>query len=176
MSNISRIAVGLIIIAAIFGGAYLSLPKSGHTVDYTLALQALDGSTVTLADQKGKTVFVNFFATWCSPCRAEFPEISKLHTKYASRGIKIISISIDDKKDFSKVESFASGQNARQLVLFGENAQQLASQFGVSGIPANFLLGADGKVLKSWEGYSPSEIPEWESAIEMALGGPGSSR
>ncbi len=110
-------------------------------------LVTLDGKKFRLADLRGKLVLVDFWATWCGPCVAELPNVREAYEKYHSRGFDVISISFD--KTDSAVRSFAKrhGMIWPQILADGADKGPLARTWGVSGIPATFLIGPDGKVL-----------------------------
>ncbi len=115
---------------------------------------------VTLAALRGKVVVVEFWATWCPPCRKSVPHLNDLDKKYRDRGLVIVGLSNEPKET---VEPFAKDFKMSYVVGYGSKS---ASDYGVRGIPAAFLVGRDGKVL--WNGH-PMD-PEFEKAIEKAIG------
>ncbi len=113
-----------------------------------LAGLTLAGKPVSLADYKGKVVLIDFWATWCGPCRAEIPNIAANYEKYHSAGFDVIAVSVD--KDLDALKEFVATENPPWAVLADchpKNAQRMASKFGISGIPAFVLVGTDGKVV-----------------------------
>ena len=108
----------------------------------------LDGKPVSLADFKGKVVLIDFWATWCGPCRAEIPNIAANYQKYHSAGFDVIAVSVD--KDLDALKEFVVKENPPWTVLADyhpQNQTPMARKFGISGIPAFVLVGTDGKVV-----------------------------
>ena len=109
--------------------------------DFTL--KDLKGKKYTLSELKGKVVMVNFWATWCPPCRKEMPDLDVLSTYFQSQGLVILSIS--DENPF-KVNSFIAPTNYHPVVLIDSDGK-VHKQFHIEGIPKTFLFGRDGKLL-----------------------------
>lgn len=134
------------------------------------SLKDTNSRTFKLSAFKGRVVFINFFATWCPPCRREFPEVVKLNNNYASKGVKIVSISVDSGQTLNRVKPFAQQNKATQQVLLGAGTEKVAGDYKVQGIPCNYLIGKDGKVAKNWVGFSgPKDADAWRNAIDAAL-------
>lgn len=108
----------------------------------------LDGRPVSLADYSGKVVLIDFWATWCGPCKAEIPNIFANYQKYHSSGFEVIAISLDS--DLQDLQEFVTKENPPWVTLADKhplNRMSMSSKFGISGIPAFILVGADGKVI-----------------------------
>jgi thiol-disulfide isomerase/thioredoxin len=108
----------------------------------------LDGRNVSLADYRGKVVLIDFWATWCGPCKAEIPNIFANYQKYHSSGFEVIAISLDS--DLQELQEFVTTENPPWVTLADRhplNRMSMSSKFGISGIPAFILVGADGKVI-----------------------------
>lgn len=108
-------------------------------------LQAADGSIIDLADLKGKKVFVNLWATWCPPCRAEIPSIEKLYKKTDKEKVAFVMLSLDD--NFNSAKHFAKSKHM-QLPLYYP-AGNLPSLFNINGIPATFIFNEKGELIKA---------------------------
>lgn len=114
----------------------------------TISGLTLNGTPVSLDSFKGKVVLIDFWATWCGPCRAEIPNILVNYQKYHSEGFEVIAISVD--QELSELASFVQEENPPWVVLADKHPQNnnsMASKFGISGIPAFIFVGRDGRVL-----------------------------
>ncbi len=108
--------------------------------DFTL--EDLNGKKWTLSELRGKIVLVNFWATWCPPCRAEMPNLDALYTQYANQGLVILSITDENP---SKVDSFLQGKDYHPPVLI-DSDRVVNNEFHVEGIPQTFVFDRDGKL------------------------------
>lgn len=109
-------------------------------------LKNLDGKDVSLSDYRGKIVFVNFWATWCGPCRMEIPHFVKLMDKY-SDDLAILGISVDDPRDYDKIPAFSSSFNINYPILLDDKGQVNYMYGGIQSIPTTFVLNREGKAL-----------------------------
>ena len=109
-----------------------------------LKLTAADGSKLNLADLKGKKVFINLWATWCPPCKAEIPSIEKLYGKVDKENTVFIMLSLDE--DFEKAKSFAKANKMNVPVYYP--AENLPAIFNTEGIPATFIFNEKGELIK----------------------------
>jgi thiol-disulfide isomerase/thioredoxin len=107
----------------------------------------LAGQPLSLASRKGKVVLVDFWATWCGPCRMELPNVLEVYGKYHAAGFEIIGISLDD--DRARLESFIKDKNMTWPQYFDglKWKNKLAGKYGVNGIPATFLIDGEGKLI-----------------------------
>jgi peroxiredoxin len=124
--------------------ASLEKPGIGDTLD--IAFDALDGSKVDLAAMKGKVVLVDFWATWCGPCKVELPHVKAAYDKHHEAGFEIIGISLDNDKD--KLTKFIQDKDVTWPQFFDGNGWKnaLAEKYGIQSIPATFLIGRDGRI------------------------------
>ncbi len=104
--------------------------------------------TLTLSHLKGRVVLVEFWATWCPPCKKAIGHLKDLHSKYASKGLVIIAITAEDK---NKVKKFVQNNKMRFAVAI-DNSRKTNSAYGVRSIPTAYLISAEGKVL--WQGHT----------------------
>src|SRR6202453_1952711 len=117
--------------------------KSGVAPDF--ALQSLDGKTVRLSDFRGKAVLLNFWATWCGPCKIEMPWFVDLQKQYGPQGLQIVGVAMDDasKEDIAK---FAKDMGVNYPILIGK--ESVGDQYGgVNALPETFIIGRDGKIV-----------------------------
>jgi thiol-disulfide isomerase/thioredoxin len=128
-------------------------------------LKTLDGKTVSLSDYKGKAVLVNFWATWCGPCKLEMPWLIDLQKKYAAQGFTVLGISEDDGP-VKDVADFAAKMNVNYPVLMADDKVS-KTYGGVDYLPTSYYIGRDGKVVAEIGGLiSESEI---EAKIQKIL-------
>ena len=129
------------------------------------SLESLDGKTLRLSDFRGKAVLLNFGATWCGPCKIEMPWFVELQNQYASQGLQIVGVAMDDasKEDISK---FAKDMGVNYPILIGKDA--VGEQYGgVPALPESFLIGRDGKIVDKILGLRGKA--EIEDSIKKAL-------
>ena len=122
----------------------LSLPGKPMEITGTL----LDGSAFDQKSLAGKVVLVDFWATWCGPCRAEIPNMKKEYEKYHAKGFEVVGISLDDSRE--ALEKFIASEEIPWPILHEKNAEggnPLARHYGISGIPQLILIGRDGNVI-----------------------------
>ena len=133
--------------------------------DFKLA--ALDGKTVTLADLRGKVVFLNFWATWCGPCRAEVPDLVELQSRYKDR-LQIIGLDVDDD-DPAEVKEFADEYKVNYPVVMIPD--DLRVQYGgIPALPTSFVLDTEGRVVQKHVGLLDPAL--YETEIRALLGMP----
>ncbi|HJT72076.1 MAG TPA: redoxin domain-containing protein [Terriglobales bacterium] len=132
--------------------------------DFSLA--SLDGQTMKLADYRGKAVLLNFWATWCEPCKVEMPWFVDLQNKYGPQGLQVIGVAMDDASP-SQIRSFAQKLGVNYPVLIGK--EEVGAEYGgIEYLPSTFYINRDGKILDHVFGLvSKSEI---ETNIQKALG------
>ena len=109
----------------------------------------LTGKPLSIANYKGKVVLIDFWATWCGPCRAEVPNVVAVYNKYHSKGFEIIGISLDRQPDKAKLESYTK-ENKMPWPQFFDGQfwnNKLSTKYGVRSIPATYLLDGEGKII-----------------------------
>lgn len=119
-----------------------------------------------LAPVSGKVVWVDFWASWCVPCRRSFPWMNTMHRKYGGEGLQIIAVNLD--KDRALADGFLAEVPAEFSLRF-DPAGNLAREFKVQAMPSSYLLDADGAVLASHFGFKTDEATDYERAIQQAL-------
>ena len=146
-------------------------PSPALAPDFTL--KTLDGGEMTLSKLKGKVVLLDFWATWCAPCRAEIPWLVELSTKYRANGLEVLGVSMDEgRANRAKVAPFVRERSVSYTILFGDD-NVAAAYDGVPLLPQTFFIGRDGKILGSVAGLKTKN--DLELGILRALATPGSS-
>jgi len=143
------------------------LPKfQGHDAP-NFTLQNLDGKKVTLSDYRGKAVLINFWATWCAPCKIEMPWFVALHNQYAHEGFEILGVSEDDSSvTRAQIAKFGQEEKINYPLLMGSDAVS-RKYGGVEFLPTSYFVGRDGKVVAETAGLVPKA--EVEANIKKAL-------
>jgi cytochrome c biogenesis protein CcmG/thiol:disulfide interchange protein DsbE len=171
-SRIPFIIGAIVVVAAslYFGTRDVSDPPSfgvtsgQHLPAPEVTLTDLKGQKLDLASYKGDVVLVDFWATWCDPCRAEIPNFVELQNKYGSQGFRIVGISMDDGS--GPVRDFYDQYKMNYPVAMG--SAKLAERFGgVLGLPVSFLIGRDGRIYARHVGETESSV--FEAEIKQLL-------
>jgi peroxiredoxin len=147
------------------GGPSFAPKVATSTIAPDFSLEALDGKTVHLSDLRGKAVLLNFWATWCGPCKIEMPWFVELQNQYASQGLQIVGVAMDDasKEDIAK---FTKDMGVNYPILIGKEA--VGDQYGgVPALPESFIIGRDGKIVDKILGLRGKA--EIEDSIKKAL-------
>jgi peroxiredoxin len=131
--------------------------------DFTL--KDLEGKLVALAEDKGSVVVLDFWATWCGPCKISLPGLNKIYKEFRAKGLKVYAIDLEEAKE--KVQPVAARLIPDLRVLLDEKSE-VAKQFGVSGIPQTVVIGKDGRVKKVFVG-SGNEA-NIKAAVEAGFG------
>ena len=129
-------------------------------------LKTQDGRKVSLADYKGKAVLVNFWATWCVPCKLEMPWFVDLHKQYASQGFEILGVDEDETKDHGQIDKFAKKIGVNYPILLGSDMTS-KTYGGIDVLPTSFYVGRNGKVVEEAAGLISRD--EIEANIKKAL-------
>lgn len=120
----------------------------------------------TLDDYAGKVVLIDFWASWCGPCRQSFPWMNAMQAKYSDDGLVIVAVNVDN--DLADANRFLNDFPARFQVHFDDD-KSLAREYEVVAMPSSFLIGRDGQVVKKHMGFKVLQQDEYESAIRAAL-------
>lgn len=133
-----------------FGEATLSVEP-----DADFELTTLDGRVISIADFRGKIVVIDFWSSWCAPCRAEGPVLADTYNKWRERGVEFIGIAIwDTDKAVQEFIEFYGIDYTNGI----DESGLLAVEFGVSGIPEKFFVNPDGEIVKKVVGPNTREI------------------
>jgi len=131
------------------------------------SLVDLEGRAITNESLRGQVTLLDFWATWCAPCRKSMPELQALHEKYAARGMSVVGISIDEG-GVAKVRKYVESKKFTYPIAVDSNKSPAWDAFRVKAVPAAFLLDRDGKVVAQWTG-APANAGELERALEELL-------
>ncbi|MGE3273710.1 MAG: TlpA family protein disulfide reductase [Vicinamibacterales bacterium] len=140
-------------------------PADAPAANLDFTLPDITGTDVALASFKGKVILLNFWATWCGPCKAEIPSFVELQAQYPD-DLVIVGLSVDDPAD--KAAAFAREYQMNYPVLLGLGHEEIQDAYGpIWGIPASFVISRDGRVCKKHLGISPKAVFEKEITALM---------
>jgi cytochrome c biogenesis protein CcmG/thiol:disulfide interchange protein DsbE len=171
--NSKRLTILLLAVACLVGVYFLNRKWAPHSTasrstdaapDFTLA--DLDGRKLALSDYKGRVVLLDFWATWCSPCRTEIPHFVEMQNKYGPEGFQVIGISMDD--DAKPVREFAQQYKLNYPVALGDD--KLAERYGgVLGLPVNFIIDREGRIYAKHLGATSVAVFDQEVKDLLAM-------
>ncbi len=164
-ARVASAAALLLLLTACAGGApeqAAARPESGTDLQAAepeaklapdFAVQSMDGEEFRLSDSAGQIRLIDFWATWCAPCREEIPMLNELQASYGDQGFRILAIS-DEAQDV--VRDFLAEHDVQYTNLIG--TEELSEAYGVLGLPAAYLVDREGRVVKSFLGPKPRRI------------------
>jgi thiol-disulfide isomerase/thioredoxin len=139
------------------GGALKAVSKRSPAPNWELT--GLDGNKMKLSDLKGQVVLLNFWATWCPPCRKEIPDLIQLQDKYKSQGFTVIGISVDEQ-GARVVKPFSTQLKMNYPILLATS--EVAEAYRIDGIPASFLIDREGRLASTHIGFTERLVFESE--------------
>lgn len=122
---------------------------------------------IRLSDYRGKTVYLDFWASWCGPCKQSFPWMNEMQARYGAKGLQVLAINLDAKAEDAR--SFLASVPAQFTIAY-DAAGSSAQQYRIKGMPSSVLIGPDGKVLGVHAGFNQGARAELERQITTALG------
>ncbi len=159
----SRIAV-CAAFAVLAGTASSAIAPATAAPDFTL--HAMGGPNLRLKEQRGRVVMVNFWATWCGPCRQEMPQLNRLYEKYKSSGFVLLGVNVDD--DVAKAAEVAAKLGVTFPVLL-DTEKTVSKLYDLSTMPSTVLIDREGKVRYVHRGYLAGYEDNYEKQIRELL-------
>lgn len=150
-------------LATLLGLPALAIETGQTAPDFDLAGRL---AAVKLSDYKGKTVYLDFWASWCGPCKQSFPWMNDMQTRYGAKGLRVVGINLDQKTDDAK--AFLTDTPARFDVAF-DQAGKTPRTYAIKGMPTSVLIGPDGKVLMVHSGFKDEQRVDLERQIKQAM-------
>ncbi len=151
MSKNITYGLGILLVALLLYFALFSQTQVSKTAGVSVGkpapnftLRTLEGKEVSLSDLRGKIVLVNFWATWCPPCREEMPLFEEVYRKYKDKGFEILAVSTDTSAE--AVRKFVKEFKVSFPVLMDDG--KVSTSYGIQGLPTSFLIDREGKVIK----------------------------
>lgn len=151
---IKYFTVILVLLLAAAAGAVPPAPWESDEIigktapDFTL--KTIDGKDFSLSTLKGKTVLINFWATWCSPCVDELPSMNKLYLKYKQNGFEVVAVGLDSSP--AKVKKFVAKNPLDFIVLLDPDKRVAKKLYKVIAQPTSYLINSEGKVIRRYFG------------------------
>lgn len=142
-------------------------PLVAKKFDYNFTIRDLNGNVVDVNEFKGKTIFLNIWATWCGPCRVEMPSIQSLYSQIDQDNIRFVMLSVDRQEDFEKVKNFVSDKNYTFPVYTPSGA--LPDQLQVRSIPTTFVINPEGKIVSHETGAANYDTPSFKDFLETLI-------
>jgi thiol-disulfide isomerase/thioredoxin len=129
-------------------------------------LKDLNGNDVTLSEHKGKVILLDFWATWCGPCKVEIPYFIDLYTEYQAQGFQVFGFDVDDP--LPTLTAYVERMKMNYPVLIGQGRDDVLKAFGpMPGLPTTVIIGRDGRVCSSHTGLTEKAV--FEEAIKALL-------
>lgn len=119
-----------------------------------------------LAKHQGEVIYLDFWASWCVPCRKSFPWMNAIEEKYKSQGFSVISINLDANHDLA-IKFLA--ENPASFPVIYDPKGKIAKHFAIQGMPSSMLIGRDGKIKHRHTGFFTKKIPTYQAEIEHLL-------
>ena len=161
-SPVRRAIVACAVVGAVAPSAWALDPGASAP---ELSLPGLNGA-VDLASLKGKVVYLDFWASWCGPCKQSFPFMNELQSRFGADGFEVVAVNLDAKR--GDADKFLAEVPARFTLAFDAKGET-ARQVGVKGMPTSVLIDADGKVLAVHQGFREQDRAELEARFVAAL-------
>ena len=166
----------LILLATLPANAGQIAPTQPRSLAFELAqipssalpnLSSNSNEKISLKQLQGYVVYVDFWASWCGPCRQSFPFMNQMQQKYHEVGLRIVAINLD--QDFKDAQSFLK-KNPAQFLLAMDPEGRTPAQYEVKGMPSSYLIGRDGQLISIHVGFKLEDRSDIESQIRVALG------
>ena len=145
---------------------YVPATEKAASIAPDFSLPTADGKTLKLSDYRGKAVIIDFWATWCPPCRKGIPDLISLKKKYGSKGLEVIGVSVDQDTK-SDVVPFIKNQGINYPVVYADNTVGM-KYGGIEAIPTTFIINKQGKIVASYQGLYSQQT--YENQIKKILG------
>lgn len=152
----------------IFNVATVSAQEGSRALDFTL--QDIEGRVFKSADFIGKhPMLIDFWATWCNPCKVELPHLDAIYKKYEKQGLIFLAISEDSPRSISKVKPYVKSKNFAATILLDPDGQVLKKFFGEGTLPYTILINKEGDIVRTFTGYVPGQESDIEKMVAEML-------
>ena len=162
MKNIITICILFVLSSILISNCRKPEPQEEIAHDFTL--MGLDGIERTLSEQKGNVVLVDFWATWCPPCKVEIPYLKEIYATYKDEGLVVWGVGLDDEE---KLRAFVQQHGIEYPILIGDKA--LSQKYSIQGIPTTIIFDKEMKIAHRHVGFSPGMEKDFENEISLLL-------
>ncbi|MGD8566487.1 MAG: TlpA disulfide reductase family protein [Gammaproteobacteria bacterium] len=131
-----------------------------------ITVKTLDNNSIHISDYKGDVVYVDFWATWCPPCRKSFPWMEEMHQRYKDLGFKVVAISLDNKR--AVIDQFLKTMNTSFTIAHDPSGKS-ASAFNVKGMPSSYLIDRHGNIHLTHMGFNSKDKSKLEAEIKNLI-------
>jgi peroxiredoxin len=161
-----RIAVAAMLLCMTGPGVVHARPPAPGDKAPDFTLRANTGKNIKLSELRGQVVMINFWATWCGPCRQEMPHLERLHDQYRRAGFALLGVNLDENS--KSAESLARELGVRFPVLF-DSGKKISGRYDVDAMPSTLLIDRSGVVRYLHRGYRSGVENEYEAKIRELL-------
>lgn len=158
-----RSMLGLALLAAAHAAGATVSPRA-QAPDFTL--RQIDGPNLRLGEQRGRVVMVNFWATWCGPCRVELPHLARLHDKYRGSGFTLLGVNIDEDPNAARA---LVGKLGLKFPVLLDTDKKVVGAYDLNAMPATVLIDKDGRVRYLHRGYREGVEQTYEQQVRELL-------
>ena len=158
-----------VFVASVLGAILVTIGRAGGAevkAAPDVSLQTEQGAPARLAAFKGKVILVDFWASWCAPCKTSFPALEALHREFAPRGLAVLAVNLDERR--KDADGFLSAHPHTMPVLFDPNGGAPAA-FGVKGMPSSFLIDRAGIIRFTHMGYTANIGQQYRQEIDLLI-------
>ncbi len=153
-----------IVFGLMIAGAHAAVELDLKAPDFTL--KSKDGGNFRLSEHRGEVIFINFWASWCGPCRQEMPLLDKLHARYADAGFKVVGISIDEEQ--TEADALLKKIPVSFPVLY-DSESSVSQLFDVDAMPTSVLVDRNGNMRFLHRGYKPGYEDDYRAQVKELI-------
>jgi len=164
-SNAIRTGLNRIRLVVVFAISFLMLPAWAESVP-DLVLDTGNGKPVSLQSLRGKVVYLDFWASWCAPCRQSFPWMQEMQSRYGERGLVVVAVNVD--REHAEASRFLT-ETPVTFVIGYDPEGNAARTMQIKGMPSSFLIGRDGSIVSRHIGFRESDRKPRETEIQALL-------
>ncbi len=167
MKRLTGVFLLRMVLGVLASGAWnlsLAIEIGQPAPDFTL--KSLQGENLRLEEYRGKVVLINFWASWCGPCRQEMPILDRIHKRYAPAGFSVLGVNVESEE--KKARKVANRLNVSFPLLFDQN-QQVSEAYSLESMPYTVLVDRDGQVRYIHHGYKPGDENKYINRLKQLL-------